>query len=198
MSYYTKCLICNRDADPKAKDYLAGFCSKCIEQFYQSTNSKAQKNRQVIYNDFEFYQKDADDVFQALKKNKTSDMVHQTSIPKKEIQNTIHKPSNTQKVQGTAQKSALTFKGEVRPLNENEQKQNSKLSCSYCKLSIDRKLYFHPLVILKCGDGLFHRKCFAKYMAEGNTDCPNCHKHFFTKYGNQNDTDDSDEGDNFF
>lgn len=183
-----KCFLCSNFANLTERNELfEGYCKECINVIEREIKNKPpghyEIERSKIQKKILSSQKNVDD-------NLTN------------ASNLLKKNHNASKEPVSTHKSSITFKGEVRPLNEKEQNSLLALECPYCKLKIDRKLYFYPLVIHNCGAACFHSKCFAKLMAEGEYKCLVCKHNFFTSSNesvvNHLSDDDDDDDNNYF
>ncbi|KAK8836025.1 hypothetical protein M9Y10_040225 [Tritrichomonas musculus] len=188
-----KCLICDHDANQKAKNKnIRLFCEICTNGFEMKRSKSILIINEKIRN-IGKHLSNISEILKGLPQNKsTSDsepLSYQTSSP-------VFTPPISNLRPTPVSKSSFKFKGKVRCLNQNEKQSSRELICPYCKLTIDKELYLYPLVILGCHDGYYHRECFAKLMASGKTKCLACNKSFFQLNSNDDD-DDDDEGDYF-
>lgn len=172
MKKFQQCLLCSGPADTKE-----------TKEFLKGFCTKCKQKFKVVQ-----------------KKNKRESNFENIEQLIKNISDILY---NFNKKPGLREeKPSVIFNGEIRPLNIEEQNKSIDLLCPYCELPIDRKLYFSPLVIHKCGNAYYHRQCFAKLMAEKEYKCSKCKRNFFTtndKSAALYDSTDSDEsGDKYF
>lgn len=181
-----KCLLCGRNADKSQKDKtLTGLCNNCIVEIKRKTkNTSPSENSlsqrlQNLQKRIRLIQKRLDilinnyfaDNSSATPKNKTP------TTPKNKTSTASKYQPIKNAVSTKKQSPSIKFNGEIRSLDDSDKKDS--IQCPYCKLSIDKQLYLYPLAIHQCGDGYYHRKCFAKLMAEGNYKCLSCHQNLF-------------------